>query len=1568
MGQHVTYNPSQMYSAQTPAPLMIPPPPPLNDGMPLTSATYIPHGDSFGPGVGIPSLHSGGRTTKEPPAYDRSDGAEFSTTDGSGAPPHYTSDPTVSTPLEKLSREAQDLTPSGPPTATLTNPNPSASIPTPASTEQRSNNNRLSGSNGTNTPISPRPQANWPLNRVLLWLASNDFSQDWQETFRILGVQGSDFLELGRGHGGRGNFGMMHQLIYPRLAKECTKSGTGWDQAREREEGKRMRRLIRRIADGDGSDASKTGPQRWAGDPGLESSPNDLQPPDFAVNTPSTAGGDDSPGKQMPAKVAGPSFGARRFSNQRSTTLPMLSNTGTPTSESQPSDVIQTPHSRTGFARSILNGINDVSSSKRHSPSTSGDAASMSSVNGPGFRGDGVRPANEGSPKSGSPKVATVPTSASTTNSNLLSSPYGYSARFGHNKSNSTESMPSSPGFGTITTIRGGVAVGPNGEVMMGRDNRRNAQDGTRPSMLESGRHHSGGSEPPAKEKEHNRGILSKFRRRGKKDDGAQPSPEEPALESPTSPVNFRHLAQMANGTPPFARPTMNSSDPTLDRPSSASAMLEQDRWPGGPRSRWSARSSPARRFVLATPDGWNYRLVDVTDVDSAEDLRNIVCLNLGIPDADFAQLYLTDFGQVEHEDPLSDTMLYHARQMKADTRASLKLYVRSPSVSASTQPTPGSAGLLGYSQKALPSPPAFPQPLRIPEGKRVNLQPQRSPKASDSGSRASSMRNHDGPTREQPKTPAELETMAASAGAGPDPNREGSAADAGAAATSEDAKRAAELELAAEEHRKETEQKQRAYLSQKQQRLKKESPTDGTNNFAIKREGIIDFDVPRNSPFEDKKHDSWVPQRKPPPPPAESNTLIKANSLSRRADGTGRPSSQGGDPQSRRTSGSMEMSERSHGDNLSRQSSDKMPLGLKIPENRTLARFRKENEGSPGVSPRTRTAVARRSYGPDFDFQDNNVTFDKPAVIPQQDSDEDSDDGLFAVPLSLQNQSRPLSVDGAMPEEEQADGSDNRSERPTLTLNTKSRSKKGLSVSFRSPQTSAGNGSSASQGSGSSGRDNRSDRHAPDSAASGGWSARSQDDSARLLRRESFADKDVWASRPPAEVLIDRLDDFFPNVDLDQPLALEEPGQPSPTSPTTATIRNPLDLDTSHFASTPTPPLPGGGGRQNATQQDEDVDTLGSSMPSNRKHESVKDGILQRQVPRSSGLGRMKSIREVAKGAHEANRKRISTAAPGSVSGSIVRRKSTKMFGANIVQIKPTRGSRLGKVNDASGDQLPKRQSKSCRGSLADRPRLTCGNTATFKWIRGQLIGKGTYGRVYLGFNPTTGEFLAVKQVEVNRGAAGQDKDKMKEMVAALDQEIDTMQHLDHDNIVQYLGCERKEYSISIFLEYIAGGSVGSCLRKHGKFEESVVSSLTRQTLAGLAYLHREGILHRDLKADNILLDIDGTCKISDFGISKKTDNIYGNDVTNSMQGSVFWMAPEVIQSQGQGYSAKVDVWSLGCVVLEMFAGRRPWSKEEAIGAIYKLGSLQAPPIPEDVSQSISPTAIGLLWDCFTM
>lgn len=552
----------------------------------------------------------------------------------------------------------------------------------------------------------------------------------------------------------------------------------------------------------------------------------------------------------------------------------------------------------------------------------------------------------------------------------------------------------------------------------------------------------------------------------------------------------------------------------------------------------------------------------------------------------------------------------------------------------------------------------------------------------------------------------------------------------------------------------------------------------------------------------------------------------------------------------------------------------------------------------------------SRKSYGPNFDFEEAEVSFQRTPEMQEEFSDDDSDDGLFAVPLA----NNP--ADGKGKEPSTASPETQRAAKPSLTLDTERRGGKGLSVSFKTPSTS---GESFANGSAED-RDRQ-------KAFSG--TAESPEDE-RPPRRDSFA-RDIWASRPPVEGVIDHLDEFFPNVDLDAPY-LEGQGGSPPSSPN----RNPVEHDVNR-----------------RERHDGFTHAPQSSRDGEQTIKAQDPGIIaRRNVSRSGGLTRMKSIREVAKGANQTSRSRSVAHPSNQKSGDILRRKSTKMFGAKIMQIRP--GSRLNQL-----DPIP--QSKPSANVPQKQP--------TFRIIRGQLIGKGTFGRVYLGMNADNGEVLAVKQVDINPRLAGQDRDRVKDMVSALNQEIDTMQHLEHPNIVQYLGCERGEYSISIYLEYISGGSVGSCLRKHGKFEESVVKSLTQQTLSGLAYLHHQGILHRDLKADNILLDLDGSCRISDFGISKKTDDIYGNDSSNSMQGSVFWMAPEVIQSQGQGYSAKVDIWSLGCVVLEMFAGRRPWSREEAIGAIFKLGSLnQAPPIPEDVSMNISPAALAFMYDCFTV
>ncbi|KAG6862384.1 hypothetical protein C0995_011824 [Termitomyces sp. Mi166 len=267
-----------------------------------------------------------------------------------------------------------------------------------------------------------------------------------------------------------------------------------------------------------------------------------------------------------------------------------------------------------------------------------------------------------------------------------------------------------------------------------------------------------------------------------------------------------------------------------------------------------------------------------------------------------------------------------------------------------------------------------------------------------------------------------------------------------------------------------------------------------------------------------------------------------------------------------------------------------------------------------------------------------------------------------------------------------------------------------------------------------------------------------------------------------------------------------------------------------------------------------------------------------------------------------------------------------------------------------------PKPSSSSRSHSYANELDKAIPKKVTFQWVKGELLGKGSYARVYYGLNATTGEIMAVKQVELPQTASDMLNSRNQDIADALKLERKTLMKLDHPNIVQYLG----------FLEYVPGGTILSCLVNYGVFSKEVTKSFTRQILEGLDYLHCMGIIHRDLKSDNILVEPSGICKISDFGISKQVEDIAQARAYTGMRGTIYWMAPEMLDNGNkQGYDLKVDIWSIGCVVLEMWTGERPWFGEEVFPVMIKLSQEKlAPPIPAHLV--LSDAALDFRSQCF--
>ncbi|KFZ10694.1 hypothetical protein V501_05075 [Pseudogymnoascus sp. VKM F-4519 (FW-2642)] len=273
---------------------------------------------------------------------------------------------------------------------------------------------------------------------------------------------------------------------------------------------------------------------------------------------------------------------------------------------------------------------------------------------------------------------------------------------------------------------------------------------------------------------------------------------------------------------------------------------------------------------------------------------------------------------------------------------------------------------------------------------------------------------------------------------------------------------------------------------------------------------------------------------------------------------------------------------------------------------------------------------------------------------------------------------------------------------------------------------------------------------------------------------------------------------------------------------------------------------------------------------------------------------------------------------------------------------------------------------------SDADRSLTFLSSSATnvtMRWQQGKFVGGGTFGSVYEATNLDSGFLMAVKEIRL------QDPQLIPTIAGQIRDEMGVLEVLDHPNVVSYLGIEVHRDKVYIFMEYCSGGSLAGLL-DYGRIEdEQVIMVYALQLLEGLAYLHESGIVHRDIKPENILLDHNGVIKYVDFGaakvIARQGKTLINGDssilpkANKSMTGTPMYMSPEVIKGENPGRAGAVDVWSLGCVILEMATGRRPWASLDNEWAImFNIAQGNPPQLPN--ADQLSAGGIDFLNRCF--
>ncbi|OTA56313.1 Pkinase-domain-containing protein [Hypoxylon sp. EC38] len=274
--------------------------------------------------------------------------------------------------------------------------------------------------------------------------------------------------------------------------------------------------------------------------------------------------------------------------------------------------------------------------------------------------------------------------------------------------------------------------------------------------------------------------------------------------------------------------------------------------------------------------------------------------------------------------------------------------------------------------------------------------------------------------------------------------------------------------------------------------------------------------------------------------------------------------------------------------------------------------------------------------------------------------------------------------------------------------------------------------------------------------------------------------------------------------------------------------------------------------------------------------------------------------------------------------------------------------GAHPGRVGPPAQQSRPRnRPRQSTSIDVAAALKRICSEGDPRELYRGfTKIGQGASGGVYTGHERGSNRLVAIKQMNL-------EQQPKKDLII---NEILVMKESSHPNIVNFIDSYLCGGELWVIMEYMEGGSLTDVVT-FNIMTEGQIASVCRETLKGLQHLHSKGVIHRDIKSDNILLSLDGNIKLTDFGFCAQINEAHNKRTT--MVGTPYWMAPEVVTRKE--YGRKVDIWSLGIMAIEMIEGEPPYLTESPLRALWLIATNGTPQIKEE--HNLSPVFRDFLY-----